>query len=229
MADVDGTKILFDPFISENEAAKDIIDMAMLMPDYILVTHGHFDHICDVEAIAKQSGAAVIANFEVANYFGQKGLKTIPVNQGGTVSLKGMDVKAVNAIHSSSFPDGGYAGNPLGFVIHGDGAVFYYSGDTALTYDMKLIAEQYQLDFAFLCLGDCFTMGVEDALKASDFVGTQEIIGMHFDTFEPITIDHDEAIKIFEQAGKLLKLPEIGETFTVECAINRDEIKKNYG
>ena len=230
MVDLCGTTILFDPFITENDAAKDKINISDINPDYILLSHGHFDHISDVEAIAKQSGAPIIANFEIANHYGEKDFDARPLNQGGNMKLDGeIEIKAVNAIHTSSFPDGSYAGQPMGFVVCQEGVAFYYSGDTALTYDMKLISDQFQLDFAFLCIGDNFTMGIDDAIRAADFVGVHQVIGMHFDTFEPIEINHEVAKTKFKAAGKNLKLAKIGETFSAECAINRDQIKKNYG
>ncbi len=102
----------------------------------------------------------------------------------------------------------------MGFVFSTEEGNFYYSSDTALSYDMKLIKEEFDIRFAFLCLGDLFTMGVEDALKAVDFVGTDKVIGMHFDTFPGIAIDNEAAIKVFDAAGKTLLLPEIGQTYS---------------
>ena len=214
MVEIDGVKLLFDPFISGNEAALSI-DITSIHPDYILVSHGHQDHILDVEVIAKQSHAKVVSTFEVANYFDNMGLNTIPMNHGGTVDCNDVKVKMVNAVHTSSFPDGSYAGQPSGFIIHGATQSFYYSGDTALHYDMKLIGEEGGVDFAFLCLGDHFTMGIDDAIRAADFVGPTNVIGMQFDTFPPIKINHDVAMQKFYQKGLSLKLPEIGESFSV--------------
>lgn len=213
--DVSGKKILFDPFITGNELANHI-DITTINPDYILVTHGHQDHVLDVVAIAKQSGAKVISNYEIITWFAEKGLdNTHAMNHGGSFDFDFGRIKYVNAIHTSSMPDGSYGGQPGGFVIeHGDGA-FYHSGDTALTYDMKLIGEEFDIDFAMLSLGDNFTMGIKDAIKASDFIKTDLVLGMHFDTFPPIKIDHDEAIKSFASAGKKLILPAIGKTFSI--------------
>lgn len=213
MIDVDETKILFDPFITGNELASDI-NIADINPDFILLSHGHQDHILDVEAIAKQSNATVVANFEIANYFSSQGVENvIPMNHGGTVDCNGVKVKMVSAVHTSSFSDGSYAGESGGFVITGTSNSFYYSGDTALHYDMKLIAEDGDVDFAFLCLGDHFTMGIDDAVKAAQFVDTKKVIGMHFDTFPPISIEHDQAVQSFADKGINLKLPKIGEEF----------------
>lgn len=216
MVEIGGQKLLFDPFISGNDATKTIVDLNAIIPDFIILSHGHQDHILDAEAIAKQSGATIVANFEIITWYGEKGIQNgIPMNHGGTVDCKGVSVKMVNAVHTSSFPDGSYAGQPSGFVVSAGDTSFYYSGDTALHYDMKLIGEAGGVDFAFLSLGDHFTMGVDDACLAAEFVGTKKVIGMHFDTFPPIAIDHDQAMKKFETAGLSLVLPDIGECFTV--------------
>lgn len=218
MVEFHGVKLLFDPFISGNPLAEGKVDISTIHPDYILVTHGHQDHILDVEAIARQSGATIIANFEVANYFENKDLNVIPMNHGGLLTLDNdVNVKMVNAVHTSSFPDGAYAGQPSGFVVHKDGNGFYYSGDTALTYDMKLIGEcpYTKIDYAFLCVGGHFTMELYDAARAAQFVGTEKVIAMHFDTFDPIKIDHDQAIKDFKADGIDLIIPEIGKIVVV--------------
>ena len=213
--EVDGVKILFDPFITGNEAALSI-DVSLINPDFIILSHGHQDHILDAETIAKQSGATIISNFEIVTWYQGKGIENaIPMNHGGTVDCNGVKVKMTNAVHTSSFPDGSYAGQPAGFVINGTTQSFYYSGDTALHYDMKLIGEDGGVDFAFLCLGDHFTMGVEDAIRAAEFVGTNNVIGMHFDTFPPISIDHNATVQAFTDKGLSLKLPEIGESFFI--------------
>ena len=132
MAEIKGKKLLFDPFITPNELAKDI-NIADIEPDYILLSHGHNDHVADAEAIAKSSGATIIANYEVAMWFAGKGItKYHPMNHGGKWDFDFGTVKVVNAVHSSSMPDGSYGGNPIGFVIISEEKNFYYSGDTAL-------------------------------------------------------------------------------------------------
>lgn len=207
-----GKTLLFDPFISGNELAKSI-DINTIKADYILITHAHGDHILDVKQIQNNTGAILIANYEVISWFEKTGIKSgIPMNLGGSVLLDFGTVKMVNAIHSSSFPDGSYGGNPAGFVVQAEGKTFYYSGDTALTYDMKLIGEEFSIDFAFLSIGDNFTMGLTDAIKAARLVSTEKIIGMHYDTFPPIKIDHDLARHKAQQADKKLILMNIGET-----------------
>lgn len=209
------TKILVDPFITGNKLAKDKVDLNSLKPDYIFLTHAHNDHILDVEEIGKSSGATILANFEVANYFEEKGLKVHPMNHGGKVEFDFGSVKYVNAIHTSSFEDGSYGGQPGGFIISTSDEHIYIAGDTALTMDMKLIPMFVNLDLAILPIGDNFTMGVEDAVIASDFIECDKVIGCHYDTFGYIEIDHDDAIEKFKKAGKELLLLEIEESITI--------------
>lgn len=210
-----GKSLLFDPFISPNEKAKSI-DVDAIAADYILISHGHEDHVADVERIAKRTGATIIGGYEVATYFQNKGFDAHPMNHGGKWKFDFGTVKYVNAIHSNSLPDGSYAGHPGGFVLWNDDASFYYSGDTALTMDMQLIPLLCpKLDFAVLCIGDNFTMGYEEALLASDYVEAYKIVGVHFDTFGFIEINHDLAKATFAATGKALLLPEIGETINL--------------
>jgi L-ascorbate metabolism protein UlaG (beta-lactamase superfamily) len=211
-AEVAGKTLLFDPFITGNELAK-AIDVNKVPADYILISHGHEDHMADAAAIAKRTGATLISNYEVTVWFGKQGLqKTHPLNHGGGYSFDFGRAKFVNAIHSSSLPDGTYAGNPGGFVIESSEGNFYYSGDTALTMDMKLIGESTRLTFAALPIGDNFTMGVEDAIRAADFVHCNRVLGLHYNTFPPIKIDGEAAIKAFKAAGKELCLLSSGES-----------------
>lgn len=212
--EVAGKHILVDPFISANEKASHI-DIATLKADYILLTHAHQDHILDVEAIATRTNATIVSTYEVATYYGQKGFNHHPMNHGGSWKFDFGKLKVVNAIHSSSFPDGTYGGNPAGFVIEGEHKNIYIAGDTALTMDMKLIPLRTKLDLAILPIGDNFTMDVEDAILASDFVECDKVLGYHFDTFGYIEINHDEAKKKFFDAGKDLMLLEIGQSIDI--------------
>ncbi len=208
---VGGKTLLFDPFITPNPLAK-AIDVNQVPADYVLVSHGHADHLADAVAIAKRTGALVIANYEVATWLNKQGApKTHPVNHGGGFNFDFGRAKFVNAIHSSVLPDGAYGGNPGGFVIESAEGNFYFSGDTALTLDMKLIGESTKLKFAALCVGDNFTMGPDDAVKVADFIRCNEILGVHYDTFPPIKIDHAAAREKFKAAGKRLHLLQIGE------------------
>ena len=209
--EVAGKHILVDPYISANPKASHI-DIQSLKADYILLTHAHNDHILDVEVIAKRTNAVIVSNYEIATHFGDKGLQFHPMNLGGSWKFDFGTLKYVNAIHTSSFPDGSYGGNPGGFVIEGEHKNIYIAGDTALTMDMKLIPMRTKLDLAILPIGDNFTMNVDDAIIASDFVDCDKILGYHYDTFGYIEINHDQAKKKFFDAGKDLMLLEIGES-----------------
>lgn len=209
---VAGKHLLFDPFISGNPLAGSV-DINRIPADYILVSHGHDDHILDAVTIAKRTGAIVVSNFEIIEWLTAKGLsRTHALNHGGARTFDFGRVKYVNAIHSSMLPDGSYGGNPGGFVVESAVGNFYYSGDTALTLDMKLIGETTLLKFAALCIGDNFTMAVEDAVRAADFVKCGEILGVHYDTFPPIEIDHAAARAKFKDAGKTLHLLKPGNS-----------------
>lgn len=208
--EVGGKHILVDPFISGNPKAAHIA-IDSLQADYILLTHAHQDHILDVEAIAKRTNATIVSNWEIATYYGNKGFNSHPMNHGGSWNFDFGKVKYVNAVHSSSFPDGTYGGNPGGFVIESEHKNIYIAGDTALTMDMKLIPLRTKLDLAILPIGDNFTMDIDDAILASEFVECDKILGVHFDTFGYIEIDHEAAIKKFFNSGKDLMLLEIGD------------------
>ena len=206
-----GKTILFDPYISKNPLAKDI-DVNSIQADYIALSHGHFDHTADAIDIAKRTGATIIAAYEIHNWAQQQGIKkTHPMNPGGQWTFDFGTILCVTAVHSSSFEDGSYAGNPMGFVIWNEEGCLYFAGDTALTMDMQLIPMLCPpLDTAILPIGDNFTMGVKGAVLASDFIKCNKIIGCHYDTFGFIKIDHNKAKKAFEDAGKALILLDIG-------------------
>ena len=215
MTEVKGKKLLFDPFITPNELAKNI-NINDIEADYILLSHGHADHVADAEAIAKSTGATIIAGYEVAVWFAGKGISTYhPMNIGGNRVFDFGTVKCVNAVHSSNMPDGSYGGNPMGFIIMSDEKNFYYSGDTALTLDMQLIPMFAKIDFSVMPIGDNFTMGIKDAVEAAKMVGCNTIIGVHYDTFGYIKIDQAKAKDICKNNGIELLLPAIGETIDV--------------
>ena len=211
---IDEINILVDPFISANPKASHIV-LEDLKADYILLTHAHQDHILDAEVIAKRTDATIVSNFEIVSHYQKMGLNGHPMNHGGSWEFDFGTVKYVNAIHSSSFPDGTYGGQPGGFIIKGEHKTLYIAGDTALTYDMKLIPLQFKLDLAILPIGDNFTMGIEDALIASDFLECDKILGYHFDTFGFIEIDHKKAIQTFFEKDKDLMLLPIGESIAL--------------
>jgi L-ascorbate metabolism protein UlaG (beta-lactamase superfamily) len=212
LVEVAGKRLLFDPFISPNELARDI-DVSAIQADYVLVSHGHEDHLADAEPILKRTKAKLISNFEIVSWFGQLGIENShPMNHGGGFDFDFGRVTFVNAVHSSVMPDGSYGGNPGGFVVESLAGNFYFSGDTALTLDMKLIGESTKLDWAALCIGDNFTMGARDAAKAAEFVGASKVLGIHFDTFPPIKIDQALAKQQFADRNVELTLAKIGET-----------------
>ncbi len=212
--EIGGLYILVDPFITGNELAKKI-DVTSLKADYILVTHAHQDHILDVEVIAKRTNAKVISNFEIVNHFANLGIEGHPMNHGGSWQFDFGKVTYTNAVHTSSFPDGSYGGQPGGFILETNEGNMYIAGDTALTMDMKLIPIQTRIDIAVLPIGDNFTMGIESAIIASDFIQCNKVVGYHYDTFEYIEIDHELAKDSFNGKYKNLILLDIGEEYSI--------------
>lgn len=216
MLEIKDSKLLIDPFISGNPLIKDF-DLAQLNPDYILLTHGHQDHVLDAETIAKQSGALIISNYEIVSWYEQKGLKGHPLNHGGKWKFDFGTIKYVNAVHSSVLPDGTYGGNPGGFVIWNDEECIYHAGDTALTRDMELIPMMCPaLDAAILPIGDNFTMDHHDAILAANMLECETVIGCHHSTFGYIEIDKIEVAQRFKEAAIELLLPEISESIIIK-------------
>ena len=214
--EIKGKKILFDPFITPNELANKIIDIKEISCDYIFISHGHADHIADCVALAQQTGATCVAAYEVTEWLQKQNIdKVHPMNTGGKWNFDFGTVKCVVAQHSSGLPDGTYGGNPMGFLFMTDEGNFYYSGDTALTLDMQLIPRWAKVDFAVLPIGDNFTMDAEDAAIAAEFVQTHQVIGVHYDTFGYIKIDHQKAIDNFTNSKINLILPAIGESIEI--------------
>jgi L-ascorbate metabolism protein UlaG (beta-lactamase superfamily) len=205
---VNGGTLLFDPFISDNPLSKGKVNIEDIKTDAVLVSHGHWDHTGDAADIAKMNAAPLVAIVEVAAWFEKKGVTTKDLNFGGQTDLGFAKVRLVPAVHSSAMPDGTYGGNPAGFVVTHDEGVFYFSGDTALTSDMALIGARYKPDIAFLCMGDTYTMDVADALHAAQMLNVKRVVGMHYDTWPPIAINHEDAIKLFAAAGiELMLMP----------------------
>lgn len=210
-----GKHIVIDPFISPNPAASQV-KVDEIPADVILVTHGHGDHVADVASIAQRTGAPVVGAYEVVEWFGKQDIEGHPLNHGGQKVFEWGTVKMVNAVHSSTFPDGTPGGNPAGFVIWNSEGCIYISGDTALTLDMQLIPMTCPpLDLAVMCIGDNFTMGFRDAIIASNFIKCNRVVGCHFDTFPYIEIDHGAAVNAFAENKKELVLPHIGQEIEV--------------
>jgi L-ascorbate metabolism protein UlaG (beta-lactamase superfamily) len=186
--DVDGKKILIDPFFApDNPAAK--LTQDQVSADYILVTHGHGDHVADGVSIAKRTGALVISNFEICNWFDAQGYGNVHAQHiGGGFDHPFGRVKLTIAFHGSALPDGTYGGMPAGFLLHVGGKVIYIAGDTALYSDMQLTG-QAGLDLAILPIGDNFTMGPNDALQAVKFLTPRVVVPCHYNTWPPIQQD----------------------------------------
>jgi L-ascorbate metabolism protein UlaG (beta-lactamase superfamily) len=214
--DIDGTKVLLDPFISYNPLAKDI-KVGDIKPDYIFLSHAHQDHVADMYSIQQQSGATVATIVETAAWVRKQGVpddKVIEYNLGGTLDLPFGKVKMVFAAHSNSTVDGEYAGFPVGYVFFLKGKTVYFAGDTALTMEMKLL-ERHNIDWALLPIGGHYTMDVDDAIIAAEFVNCKNVMGIHYDSFPPIKINHEEAVKKFNEADVYLALPKIGESIEI--------------
>lgn len=213
LVEADGRRILFDPFVTGNPIAG-AVDVDAIRCDYILLSHAHGDHIGDVETVMKNNPEALIVGiWEIHAHYEVKGYRTHPMNKGGWWSFDFGRVKMVNAVHSSSFPDGSYGGSPAGFVLDTPDGVLYFAGDTALTLDMELIPMTCpKLDAAILPIGSNFTMDYHDALIASDLIRCDRIIGCHYDSFGFIKIDHQAAQQAFADKLKELVLMPIGNS-----------------
>lgn len=183
----DTLTLLIDPFLEGNPVARHKV--STVPADYILITHAHGDHLGDAIPIAKRTGAIVVSNFEIAQYCEKVGAKTHGMHIGGTHTFPFGKVKLTPAWHGSSFPDGSYGGTPAGFLIFIDGKTIYHSGDTGVFMDMQLISEMHPIDLALLPIGDNFTMGIDDAVKAVSLLRPKMVIPMHYNTFEVITTD----------------------------------------
>jgi L-ascorbate metabolism protein UlaG (beta-lactamase superfamily) len=183
-------RIVIDPFFNDNPASP--VKSSQVQADFLLVSHGHFDHVADAAEIANRCGATVVSNFEICQWFSkQHGVKhTESMNLGGTIDLPFGRVKSTIAHHSSELPDGSYGGNPGGFLLmlRETGHRIYFAGDTALFLDMQLIGAG-GLDLAVLPIGDRFTMGPDDSLEAVRLLNPRRVAASHFNTWPPIAQD----------------------------------------
>ncbi len=178
--------LLIDPYLDDSPTSP--VKAADVAADYILVTHGHFDHVTDVVSIATRTGATVIANFEICNWLQQQGIaedKVQAMNLGGSVELPFGRVKMTMAQHSSALPDGSYGGMACGYVLTLDQKNVYFAGDTGLFFDMKLIGME-GIELAVLPIGDCFTMGPEDSIQAIKMLNPTRVLPCHYNTWAPI-------------------------------------------
>ena len=179
-------QILIDPFLTGNSLTN--LKAEDFSPDYIVITHAHGDHYGDTEAIAKASGAKVISNFEIVNYVATKGIEGHPMNPGGAWTFDFGKLKFVQAIHTSSFPDGTYGGVAMGVILEIEGKRIYHAGDTAYFSDMEYFGRQ-GLDLALLPIGDNFTMGIDDAVEAAALLKATSVVPIHYNTFGYIEQD----------------------------------------
>jgi L-ascorbate metabolism protein UlaG (beta-lactamase superfamily) len=203
--------IAIDPFLKGNPSAK--LLPSDVKADYIVVTHAHGDHLGDAVPIAKATHGTIISNFEIANYCTDKGVNAHPLHIGGAHEFPFGKVKLTPAWHGSSFPDGSYGGTPAGCLLMIDGKTIYHTGDTGLFMDMQLIGEMNPVDIFLVSIGDNFTMGIDDAVKAVELVKPKLTIPMHYKTFEIINVDGNEFKKKVNAKGFEAKLLSVGDSF----------------
>ena len=179
-----GLKILIDPFLDNNPTSP--VKSADVDADFIVLTHAHGDHIGDSFAIAKRCNSKFIAVFELANYIESKGFNAHPMHIGGSRAFEFGKLKFTMAMHGTVTPEGSYAGLAAGVILSIDGKNLYHTGDTGLFYDMKLIGEMNPIDYMLLPIGDNFTMGIDDAVKAVELANPKCAIPIHYNTFPVI-------------------------------------------
>ncbi len=215
LIETDEHRVLLDPFLSDNPAAKmkpnDLDSIG-----YVLISHGHFDHVADAAAIAGKHNATLVAIYETANWFAEKhGVQsTVGMNLGGATELPFGSVKMVPAMHSNALPDGTYGGSPAGFVLTIQGKRIYFACDTSLFSDMKLVA--HGVDVAVLPIGDLFTMGIDDSIEAIKLIQPQHVFPTHYNTWPPIEQDADAwAEKVSSQTSATPHVLSVGEGWTI--------------
>ena len=190
------TRIVIDPFLTGNPLASH--KPQDIRADYIILSHAHGDHIGDTEEIARANDSTIIANFEIATHFGNKGFNVHPMHIGGAHTFDFGRVKLTQAFHGSSFPDGSYGGMPAGILLTIDDKTIYHTGDTGLFSDMQLIGRHEKINAMLVCIGDNFTMGIDDAAEAVALVKPELAIPMHYKTFDMIDVDPEEFVSKVE-------------------------------
>jgi L-ascorbate metabolism protein UlaG (beta-lactamase superfamily) len=206
-------KLLVDPFLDHNPTSP--VKSSEVDADYIILSHAHSDHLGDSFSIAKRTNAQFICVNELANYVASKGFKAHNMHIGGGYNFDFGRVKFTIAHHGSQTPDGQYAGEPAGMILSVDGRNIYYTGDTTLFYDMKLIGEMNSIDYLLLPIGDNFTMGIDDAVKAAEFINPKVVIPVHYNTFPVIQADPGEFKAKVEKAGLVCRVLKYGEEITL--------------
>ncbi len=208
MIKCDSLIIVIDPFLEGNPTAR--IEPSEIKADYLIVTHAHSDHLGDAIAMARSSGGTIISNFEIAKYCENQGAKTHAMHIGGAHHFSFGRVKLTPAWHGSSFPDRTYGGTPAGCLITLGKKTIYHAGDTGLFLDMKLIGEMNRIDIALLPIGDNFTMGIDDAVKAVQFLKPRLVIPMHYNTFDVIKASPEEFVSKVKKLKMKAQVIEIG-------------------
>lgn len=213
--DVDDHPVLLDPFLTGNPLAA--ADARSIPAELILLSHAHGDHLGDTVDIAKRTGAPVVCNFEIGNWLADKGVPAVEqVNPGGTYYGSFLDAKWTVAHHSSSFPDGTYGGQPNGFILFASGYKLYYAGDTGLFSDMQLVGD-HGIDVAFIPIGDRYTMGIDDSIKAIHYIRPRFVVPMHYNTFPPIMQDAaDWASRVNKETDAQPIVLDPGGTYTLD-------------
>ncbi len=204
-------KLIIDPFLTGNPTAK--AKPQDIKVDFVLLSHGHGDHLGDAVDIARANKATIVAPFELANYCAEKGADVHPMHIGGAHNFPFGRVKLTIAHHGSATPDGTYVGNPCGFLVTMDGKTLYHPGDTGLFYDMKLIGETNTIDVAVLPIGDNFTMGIDDATRAAEFLKPKMVIPMHYKTFDVINVEPGEFVSKVREKGLQSQILPVGSTY----------------
>jgi L-ascorbate metabolism protein UlaG (beta-lactamase superfamily) len=208
-----GTEILIDPFLDGNPTSP--VKSNDVSADYIVLTHAHGDHLGDAFKIAERCGSTFICVNELANYCAAKGFQAHNMHIGGSWNFDFGKVKFTIAHHGSMTPDNYYGGEPAGVILSIEGKNIYHTGDTGLFYDMKLIGEMNSIDFMLLPIGDNFTMGITDAVKAVEFVNPKVAVPMHYNTFSVIKADPNEFKKKVEQGGHKCMVLEFGQEIEI--------------